>query len=322
MAKYFKYNLTFFVSVGQLDRLRFGDDHEERGMATSSHFTMLPSCLLDPLFRHEYQVQVGKCVSLVEGLYPGEDFAITPQLSLAAAMMTDAERVDIMRSCGLIAGAKKNVRRNANNAKSNQLRTVVRKEVKREEMRNSVLKFIDTFLNSANVGSGGTLTSLATIPQGAAQSNRVGDHIIADHLRLHMNIIQSNTDVYTSVRSIVFQWYPNTALTAPAVASILQNSTGNGLWTDFNFQYRQQYTVLYDMTHSGAGLAAAPTASTNFSFRRPVKIRIPLRTNGIEFTPGATSQTNSIWLLQISDSAVTPFPIVSWNARLFYRDDD
>jgi len=127
-----------------------------------------------------------------------------------------------------------------------------------------------------------------------------------------------NSDIVTTVRIIFFRWVPSTAFLSPAVANILENPVAANTLAHFNFQTQDNYQVLWERQFACSGVTTAPTTASNFGGTGLV---IPLKgRREIEFTLGATTATNHIWLLAISDSALTPFPLLSFVSRLYFED--
>jgi hypothetical protein len=127
-----------------------------------------------------------------------------------------------------------------------------------------------------------------------------------------------NSDIVTTVRLIFFRWIPSTALIAPVVASILEAPSAANVLSHFNFQLQDNFKILHERQFQASGITVAPTVASNFG---STGFRVTLRDNPeIEFTQTATTGTNHLYLLAISDSAVTPFPILNFSTRLYYED--
>jgi len=211
------------------------------------------------------------------------------------------------RSKGVVGGAK--TRNNPS------VKTVVHKVLN----ENKELKTFDSNSSAFTVGSAATLTLLSGIAQGVTSANRIGDEVVLVSLEITYEIVQANTDIYSNTRVLVFQWFPNTTLVAPVLASILYNTAAIGLYSQYNWQYRDQYHVLYDKIHSQAGLATSVASSTNMSV---LLHRLTNFRKGIKFAPGVTTGSNHLYFLFISDSSIAPFPVGNFASRLLFRDAD
>jgi len=133
----------------------------------------------------------------------------------------------------------------------------------------------------------------------------------------------SNSDVYTTSRIIIFQWFPSTAITlAPGVGDILQNPSGAVCFSQYNFELSENYRVLEDLIFHQSGATGFPTSTSSVGkfnhsvsglFSDPSKL-------DIEFALGTNEGINKVFILCISDTAVTPYPILNWTSRIFYTD--
>jgi len=178
-------------------------------------------------------------------------------------------------------------------------------------------KYFD-FLSVANsIGAGSTFFGLVGIPQGVAQSQRVGDFIQPLRLLFNFSLYTANTDIITTVRLIFIRWRPSD-IVAPVIANILETPASANVLSHFNFQLQESYDVLWDRYFSASGLATAPTVASNFGGNH---LNIPLKKNPeIDFGLGLQSSVNAIYLIAISDSSLAPFPQLNFNARLYYED--
>jgi len=179
-------------------------------------------------------------------------------------------------------------------------------------------KYIDLTSLANSVGAGATLFPLGLIPQGATQNERVGDFVKIRKMVFNFTLYTVNADIVTTVRLIFFRWRLSTALSFPLLANILETPVSGNILSHFNFQLQDNYTVLWEKQFQAAGIPAAPTVSSNFG---ATGLEIPLGSNPeIEFTLGATTGTNLLYLLAISDSALAPFPLLNFVNRIYYED--
>jgi len=169
-----------------------------------------------------------------------------------------------------------------------------------------------------NVVITGTFSPCFGPTQGVAFNQRIGDTIFFNKMWLNYTINAANTDVLSSARIILFQWHPNSGLVAPTVATILMLVSLNVL-SMYDWQYSNQFTILYDRMHSFAGTATNPTASSN----QCVSVQIPLgkARKRAEFVAGSANGSEQIYILFISDSAVIPYPVLNWVSRITFTDE-
>jgi hypothetical protein len=180
------------------------------------------------------------------------------------------------------------------------------------------MKYFDTLSVANSIGSGATLFQLSTVPQGVAQTQRVGDFIKPLKLIFNFSLYTVNADIITTIRLIFFRWVPSTALVLPVLADILEAPASSNVLSHFNYQLQQNYSVLSDRQFQAAGIVTSPCNSSNFG---GTGLEIPLGSNPeLEFNLGATTSTNHLYLLAISDSALAPFPLLNFSSRLYYED--
>jgi len=180
-----------------------------------------------------------------------------------------------------------------------------------------MIKVSDTLITVSPLSSG-NVTLVTTIPQGTALNQRTGDVIYIDKLYMIYECNAANADVFSSMRIIIFQWVPNSALVVPAPADILQNvSQSVNAFYDWNFA--DQFRILYDRLHSFAGTATTPTASTNQCYAQCISKRKYMKR--LNFSPGNTTGSNQIYCLSISDSGVIPSPNLTLNFRITFSEE-
>jgi len=179
------------------------------------------------------------------------------------------------------------------------------------------VKFVDV-AQSVAVSNIGTILapSMTNVSQGVGVSQRTGDTLFNKELFLNYNCVAINADIFSSLRVIVFQWKPNTSLVVPTVTDILQTAN---IFSMYDWQFSSQYTILYDKIHNFAGVPAAPSSSGNQSYFG--KIDISRASRRVEFSPGAVSASNELFILVISDSVAIPFPQFTCISRLTYSEE-
>jgi len=204
---------------------------------------------------------------------------------------------------------------------TNRTKPKIKREIKREVKQalaaNQEIKIFDVNLSAQSLTAGSTITTLSNPPQGVGVRQRVGDDIELRSLRLNYQIVQLNADIYSDSRIIIFRWYPNTGLASPSLASILDNTAAIGLYSQYSWDTRDQYKILYDRTHSMSGTTAAPTSNSTISV---MLHKVHVANLKIQFAAGATTGSNQIFALWISDSVIAPFPLISWSTRLRFTD--
>jgi hypothetical protein len=157
------------------------------------------------------------------------------------------------------------------------------------------------------------------IPQGATQGERISDVVYLRKLVLcTLNVTAANSDVFSHVRVIFFQWRPSIGAEAMSVNTILSTPTVNSCFSNVNYENRRIFSIMWDRTFSMTGTATVPTTGSDHVM---VNVNIPIQIPWLEYQVSSSSNSeNTIGLLYISDSAAAPFPTIQFSVRLFYQD--
>jgi len=193
-----------------------------------------------------------------------------------------------------------------------------KRQVKGSQVTHVIPKYIDFSTFDQSVTGGGTFYLLSVIPQGSGTSQRVANTIRMRRLYLNLSIYLTNTDIVTTSRVILFRWIENTASATPTVGAILENPSSTQVFSHFDFENQQNYEVIWDKVFHQSGGATTPSSTSNMGF---FNLSIPLKKNPcVNYNAGATTGTNTLYMLTISDSSLTPFPLISFNLRVYYDD--
>jgi len=182
-----------------------------------------------------------------------------------------------------------------------------------QQLPGKVMNFIDTAIVGQNCVSTGTVTTIFTVTQGVTVNQRIGDTAILDRMWLNYQIDAINTDVFSTARLIVFQWLANSAIATPTVAQVLQTAT---IQAFYNYQFSNQYVIVYDVVHSLSGIVGAPTESGNQGWFGELGTHRCARK--IEWNPAAVNGSRQFYVLFIGDSLIAPFPIINLNTRIMF----
>jgi hypothetical protein len=190
-------------------------------------------------------------------------------------------------------------------------------KITKQNLHTEVLKVIKSKaeIKSFDAGFGttvdnaGSITKLSTIPQGDTDSSRQGDQCELIKLEVHANYANSSADLFNTYRHIIFRWCQDDTVAAPIVSDILQSTTVFSPLNRDNFRAKK-FIVIHDVfkcTSLNGEHAKTDVFVKKLNFK-------------ILFQSGATTGTNHIYSLQLSDSAAIPHPIVSYVARVHYND--
>jgi len=179
------------------------------------------------------------------------------------------------------------------------------------------IKYSDVNVTASSMTTAGTVTPITVIGQGVTVTQRVGDTAFLERLYINFDINAANSDVFTTARVMIFQWLVNTDLHVPVIADILQG----GLLTlsMMNYQHSNQFHVLFDRLFTLTGLATAPTVGSLIAYSGEVSLA-PAK-KALEFTPAATTGSNQLFIMYLSDSALAPFPALNYTIRVMFDEE-
>jgi hypothetical protein len=248
------------------------------------------------------------------------DHAITPEQKMQntprnsrSRKVNNKRKERIPRSLNMSKGLPDNMNNYSTNDKIQLF------ERKSRVPMSDLIKYADGSITPTNVTATGTTGALLNVPQGTAQSDRIGDVIFVRKLVMTaLNITAANADVYSHVRVILYQWRPSIGAEAPAVNTVLQTPTTNSVFSNLNYANRRIYEILWDRTFSMTGTATVPTVGSDYVL---TNVNIPIKLPSLEYQLASSSNSeNTICILYISDSAAAPFPTIQFNFRMFYSD--
>lgn len=196
--------------------------------------------------------------------------------------------------------------------------TLIRNGGKPPTRGRRAVKFFDTNLTTVTPSTSGVVIPVFQPPQGVLVTDRIGDVCYLRSMCINYTCNAANADVFSSLRVVVFQWKPNANLLAPTAASIFQFASDN-VNSMYDWNFADQYIILYDKLHSFAGTAAIPTASTNQNWVGEIPLRRAIKK--VNFAASAVGGSNQIYLLIVSDSSVIPFPNFTFKTRVMFEDE-
>jgi len=202
---------------------------------------------------------------------------------------------------------RRNVSRQNNQTRNHSMRAPIQTGPER---------YVDTIVTGSITGSG-SLNQISDVAQGVAQSQRTGDRIHIVKFIWNYTLYQENADVVNTVRLMVVQFVPSTALLAAAVTDFLQTASPTAFYTH---ETKANYHVLYDRTFRLAGTSTAPTSTSALGHNN---VLIRPRRRICDFALGSTTGgTNQCFVLLIGDSVIAPYAGITSTVRMVYRNGD
>jgi len=186
-------------------------------------------------------------------------------------------------------------------------------------IRRADLKFTDHGAGSENVTSSGTITSILTnlVRGDNGLDNFSGRSILVRGITLKWHMVTNQT--YNRCRVMLFQWLDSGT---PTLSGLLASTTtGIATVAPIFATNRDNVNVLYDKH-----FVIAPTAAGDTTVYGEGSISgqcfIPSnRVRKVKYNTGSnTPQHGNIFLLTLSDDAVTFFPLITYHVRTSFYD--
>lgn len=198
----------------------------------------------------------------------------------------------------------------------------VTQQIVRKELRKKTdWKYSDLNSNSTNVTTTGAVISLfSNLIRGDLGINNFDGNIIKPQAITFKYFIHTNT-VRNAVRVMLFQWFDSAN---PVLAGILQNAGAiTATLSPILITNKPYIKVLYDRTHQLAPTAGGDTTVTGEGVTDPVTVYIPgKRLKEVRYNSSTnTVQTGNLFLLIVSDDAVSPSPQINYYSRVTFSDD-
>jgi len=183
----------------------------------------------------------------------------------------------------------------------------IKREITRIEQKEQEHKYYDVAIPTGYAVAG-TITALSNVPQGVAQSQRVGDELT--QLALYLTAASNSAPVSSPGcinRMIIFEWFPNTV---PIVANILTAALPTA---EFQWQDNDNFEVLFDsLWNIASGISNCDCQVLPDFLQKPIPLRTTerkLRDGNVNyakkqtFAPGAATGQNQLYILMIGTSA-------------------
>jgi hypothetical protein len=188
----------------------------------------------------------------------------------------------------------------------------VRQLIKQEYRKQSEAKHWLTNWTST-VDSAGIVLDISAVGQGVGDDQRVGDDISPSSLEARLKLIYADTT--NLVRVLFVQYHPDTAVAGPGVSFFFDSAhvaAGLGTVLPYLTTNRSLFRVLSDRTYSLNSGGANACVNVKHVFTKPMR--------KIHYNGSATTGSERIFCILISDSAVGPHPSYQLVTQLNYRD--
>jgi len=180
------------------------------------------------------------------------------------------------------------------------------------------VKIFDNNLTTITPSTTATIQGLFAPAQGVAITNRIGDIVYLRKMSVIYNCNAANADIFSQLRVVIFQWIPNNALIAPLATSIFQLAADH-VYAMYDVNFQDQYRILYDKIHAFAGTSTNPSSSVNQTYSGNISLSSAFKR--CAFTLGGITNSNSIYLLTVSDSGIVPFPTLNFKSRICFEEE-
>jgi hypothetical protein len=172
-------------------------------------------------------------------------------------------------------------------------------------------KVCDTSASLVAITTSGTQIHLTNITSGTSASSRIGNEIILKGITNRYAVAtkaQTTLADETNIIRLIWVYDKQANAAAPGIASVL--STINPV-SNFQDANKGRFIVLFD-DFFGVGLSSDMVKCRHHSRR--------LNLSCLFVGASAIPETGSVYLIALSDSGVTPNPVLSYDIRLEYID--
>jgi len=180
-------------------------------------------------------------------------------------------------------------------------------------------KVYDLAIQNLSISTTATIFPIFLPAQGVALNQRDGDICFMEEIEIIYTCNAANTDIFSNLRIVILQWYPNDAIAAPTAANIFQTST-DGVYSVLDYGYSDQFRIIYDQLHSFSGTATNPTMSSNQSVHKVIKSS-QFRSR-VQFITGTTNGSGKLYFLSVSDSSIAPEPGLIFKSRVSFATEN
>jgi len=241
-------------------------------------------------------------------------------------VMSSAMNVDTVSNAVI---ARKGKGRTNVKQRGRKLNKKQKQEVKRLIATRSELKFwgIQAANSVVPAPAAWVIGIVSAVPQGDTDSSRDGDRLMwcgtMEFNYQYVNGQAAGSDTMSNGRVLIIQWHPNSVPTVPNI--LLNGPSGSpDIYSVYNHDLRQQYTVLYDNhVYVVGNEQSAPNANITPS-TGIIRVRLPTNkwAKQAQYAAGTTNGTNQIYIIYGSDTSAAggARPVIAYSIKIFYRD--
>ncbi len=178
--------------------------------------------------------------------------------------------------------------------------------------RKAEVKVFDVNLNNtATVGAGVVINTMAEVVQGDAINQRDGLQISPFFLKVNFQWRGVAASVFDVYRVLIFRDKRQVASSTPALLDVLNEDAPLSRLANAN---RRRWKILYDeifTSHNDANIV--------LSFVRVLKIKLTLKML-FSGAGGGTRTTNGLFMIIVTNRLTTDRPLFRFDSRIFYND--
>lgn len=210
---------------------------------------------------------------------------------------------------------------------SKTVKKYVKKEIKLLEVqkRNYQDTVIDSFITYIDYA--GEYTCLSVIAQGVTDDDRLGDNCNLLKLDYDFTVYDAYNNTYSNFQILIVQYHPNAAVTGSVYATTFLEaaylSTTDAPYSPLREALKSEFTVLkrWRWTNRGYYPPGGSIATSDIKGKRFTGSIKNLRKK-MQFIPGATTATNHIFIVCVSDdaSASSTKPFIDGVTRLWFTN--
>lgn len=175
-------------------------------------------------------------------------------------------------------------------------------------------KYFDAIFNGGSITSTPATVQVFAPAQGNAINQRIGDKAVITRLWFKFRLTAGDTT--NTIRLILFRFKPNNSASGfPLSPSRILDAGPTGSvdpWSPISYQNRDQFVILKDMLVPLVAAASNGVQIFDWSMGQPIMASV--------FSTAATTCSNGLHVVYVSDSTGLPDPYMNGLCRVFFSD--